>query len=123
MNHRHRFHTPASYVRGPAEPVTFEGCTITSAIPVGVGPGGTIPVHFEVLSHAGTLTMTVIADSAHFPDLGTLSDALRAELDLFIHAASTPVMPRPGSRARKPLLDLGRKPTGSLWPVPLPGEA
>ena len=85
MDHQHRFHTLVSHVRGPAEPVTFGGCRITSAIPAGVGPGGNIPVYFEVLSYAGTLIVTAIADPDHFPGLGTLTDALRAELDLITH--------------------------------------
>jgi deazaflavin-dependent oxidoreductase (nitroreductase family) len=110
MNHQHRFHTLVSHVRGPAEPVTFGRCPITSAIPAGVGPGGNIPVYFEVLSYAGTLTMTAIADPAHFPDLGALSDALRAELDLIIQAVSAPVLPGPVSYSRMPLLGLRRKP-------------
>ena len=84
MNNQHRFHTLVSHVRGPAGPVTFGRCRIISAIPAGVGPGGNIPVYFEVLSYAGTLTMTVVADPDHFCDLGTLSDALRTEFDLII---------------------------------------
>jgi diacylglycerol O-acyltransferase / wax synthase len=85
MDHQHRFHTLVSHVRGPAKPVTLGGCRIISAIPAGVGPGGNIPVYFEVLSYAGTLTVTAIADPDHFPELGTLTDALRAELDLIVH--------------------------------------
>jgi diacylglycerol O-acyltransferase len=42
-------------------------------------------VYFEVLSYAGTLTVTAIADPDHFPEPGTLSDALRVEFDLIIH--------------------------------------
>ena len=84
MDHQHRFHTLVSHVRGPAEPVTFAGCPISSAIPAGVGPGGNIPVHFEALSYAGTLTVTVIANPDHFPDLATLADALRAELAVIV---------------------------------------
>ena len=81
MNHQHRFHTLVSHVRGPAEPVTFGGSAITSAIPAGVAEGGNVTVYFEVLSYAGTLTLTAITDPGHFPDLPTLADALRAELD------------------------------------------
>jgi len=61
MDHQHRFHTLVSTVRGPAEPVTFGGCPITSAIPAGVGPGGNIPVYFEVLSYLGTLAVTAVS--------------------------------------------------------------
>jgi diacylglycerol O-acyltransferase len=85
MNHQHRFHTLVSHVRGPTEQVTFGGSRITSAVPVGVGPGGNIPVYFEVLSYAGTLTMTVIVDPGRFPDPSELTDSLSAELDLIIH--------------------------------------
>ena len=84
MNHQHRFHTLVSHVRGPTETVAFGGSPITSAIPVGVGPGGNIPVYFEVLSYAGTLTLTAIADPDHFPQLDTLTSALRTGLDLIV---------------------------------------
>ena len=110
MDHQHRFHTLVSHVRGPVEPVTFGGCPIISAIPAGVGPGGNIPVYFEVLSYAGTLTVTAITDPAQFPELAALTDALRAEFDLIIQAVNVLVMPGPGSRARTPLLGLRRKP-------------
>jgi diacylglycerol O-acyltransferase len=85
MNHQHRFHTLVTHVRGPSEPVRFGGSPVTSAIPVGLGPGGNIPVYFEVLSYAGTLTLTATVDPSHFRDLSVLTDALRAELDLIIH--------------------------------------
>ncbi|HEV8222271.1 MAG TPA: wax ester/triacylglycerol synthase domain-containing protein [Streptosporangiaceae bacterium] len=84
MNHQHRFHTLVTHVRGPAGPVTFGGCPVTSAIPAGLGPGGNVPVYFEVLSYAGVLTLTVTADPDHFRDLSALTGALRAELDLII---------------------------------------
>ena len=64
----------------PAGPVAFGGCRVTLAVPVSVGPGGNIPVYFEVLSYAGALTLTVTADPEHFPELGALTEALRAEL-------------------------------------------
>lgn len=79
MNHQHRFHTLVSYVRGPAERVTFGGTAVTDAIPVSVGPGGNITVYFEVLSYAGTLTLTALGDPDHGPDLDALIDALRGE--------------------------------------------
>ena len=90
MNHQHRFHTLVSHVRGPAEPVTFGGSPITAAIPVGVAEGGNVTAYFEVLSYAGTLTLTAITDPDHFPDPGTLTDALHAELDQIIHHPPVP---------------------------------
>jgi WS/DGAT/MGAT family acyltransferase len=82
MNHQHRLHTLVSHVRGPAEQVAFGGFPITSAIPLVVTEGGNVAVYFEVLSYAGTLTISVITDPEHFPDLDTLTKALRAELGL-----------------------------------------
>jgi hypothetical protein len=81
LNHQHRFHTLVSHVRGPAEPVTFAGYTVTSAIPAVLAEGGNITVYFEVLSYAGTLTVTAITDPGHFPAPGLLADALLAELN------------------------------------------
>ena len=88
MNHQHRFHTLVSYVRGPAEPVSFGGSPVVSAIPVAVADAGNVTVYFSMLSYAGTLTLTAITDPAHFPDPRTLADALRAELDQVIRLAA-----------------------------------
>lgn len=82
--------TGPSHVRGPVEPVTFGGFAITSAIPVGLAEGGNVTVYFEVLSYAGALTVTVISDPDRFPDLGLLTDALRAELNQIIQPAALP---------------------------------
>lgn len=79
MNHQHRLHTLVSHVRGPAGPVSFGGCPVTSATPVVVGNAGNIPVFFEVLSYAGTLTVTVVTDPERFPETAVLTAALRAE--------------------------------------------
>ena len=60
-----------------------------------------------LVSHvAGTRAITATAD----PDLGTLTDALRTELDVIIHAESTSVTLRRGSHPRKPLQGQRRKP-------------
>ena len=75
---------------GPAEPVTFGGSPITSAIPVSVGEAGNGTVYFQVLSHAGTITIAAITDPAHFPELGALTEALRAELYKISRDAATP---------------------------------
>jgi len=82
MNHQHRLHTLVSHVRGPVEQLMFGGSSVISAIPVSVGEAGNVAIYFDVLSYAGTLTITVITDPDHFPDLGTVTDALRSELDV-----------------------------------------
>jgi diacylglycerol O-acyltransferase / wax synthase len=84
MNHQHRFHTLVTHVRGPVEPVTLGGHQVSAAIPVAVGEGGNTTVYFEVLSYAGVLTITVIVDPDHGPDLDDLTRLLQNELDLII---------------------------------------
>jgi WS/DGAT/MGAT family acyltransferase len=77
MNHQRRFHTLVTHVRGPAEPVTFSGHRVSAAIPIVVAEAGNITVQFEVLSYAGVLTIVVIVDPDHGPDLDELTHRLR----------------------------------------------
>jgi WS/DGAT/MGAT family acyltransferase len=81
MTHQHRFHVIASHVRGPRQTLTFGGVPIVSAIPLGAGEPGNATVGFEILSYAGTLTVTAVVDPEHWPDLDLLVDSLRTELD------------------------------------------
>lgn len=103
MNHQHRFHTLVSHLRGPDHPLHFAGCPVTSATPVGVAEGGNVPVYFEVLSYAGTLTVAVVADPDHFNELRVLADHLRDELD-GIARSSRDLRPAPEdlTRAARP---------------------
>jgi WS/DGAT/MGAT family acyltransferase len=80
MDHQRRFHTLVSHVRGPAEPLSFGGCRIGSAVPLGVADGGNTTVYFEALSYDGTLTLVAVVDPDHFPDAGVLTRALEDEL-------------------------------------------
>ena len=84
MNHQRRFHTLVTHVRGPAEPATLGGHQVHAAIPVGVGEGGNTTVYFEVLSYAGVLTIAIIADPDHAPDLDDLTHRLQSELESII---------------------------------------
>jgi WS/DGAT/MGAT family acyltransferase len=88
MNHQHRFHTLVSHLRGPDEILTFGGTTIASAVPIGVAEGGNATVYFEVLSYAGTVTISAVVDPDHFPDIDVLTDGLRRELDQIVHASA-----------------------------------
>jgi WS/DGAT/MGAT family acyltransferase len=89
MRHQHRLHSLVSHVRGPVEPLTFGGCPIVSAIPVSVGEAGNGTVYFQVLSYAGTITISVLTDPDHFSELDALAGALRAELDLISPGCTT----------------------------------
>jgi WS/DGAT/MGAT family acyltransferase len=82
MNHQRRMHTLVSHVRGPEQRISLAGAPIKAIIPVAVGEAGNITVSFGMLSYAGTVTITVIADPDHFPELSTLTDALQVELAL-----------------------------------------
>jgi diacylglycerol O-acyltransferase / wax synthase len=84
MNHQRRFHTLVTHVRGPAEPLTLDGHPVREAIPVAIGERGNITVSFEALSYAGMLTITVIVDPEHGPDLEDLTRRLQHELDSII---------------------------------------
>ena len=97
MNHQHRMHTLVSHVRGPRELMMFGGCPVISATPVGLGEGGNMTTCFEVLSYAGTLSLTVIVDQDHVRDLDALTDRLRTELDLITDTCPTTTSSEPGS--------------------------
>jgi diacylglycerol O-acyltransferase / wax synthase len=84
MNHQRRFHTLVTHVRGPAEPLTLNGHPISEAVPVAIGERGNMTVSFEALSYAGMLTITVIVDPEHGPDLDDLTRRLQHELDSII---------------------------------------
>jgi diacylglycerol O-acyltransferase / wax synthase len=81
MNHQRRFHTLVTHVRGPVERVRLGGHEITAAIPVAVGEGGNVTVSFQVLSYAGVLTITVIVDPDHGPDVDDVARRLQSELN------------------------------------------
>jgi diacylglycerol O-acyltransferase len=82
MRHQQRLHTLVSHVRGPEEPVHLAGRRVRAAIPVALSESGNITAYFEVLSYAGTLTVTAIVDPDQLPDLDVLLAGLRDELDV-----------------------------------------
>ncbi|SFO87819.1 acyltransferase, WS/DGAT/MGAT [Amycolatopsis arida] len=78
---RQRFvSTSVTYLRGPGIRLSLLGAPITDIIPVTTIKGN-ITVSFIALSYGGTLTVTVIADPDHCPDLPGLSAALQEKLD------------------------------------------
>jgi hypothetical protein len=79
INHQHLVHTFITNVRGPSHRLSLGGATISAVIPVTVVTGN-VTVSFAVLSYAGTLTVSAIADPDRVPDLDVLTGALREEL-------------------------------------------
>jgi diacylglycerol O-acyltransferase / wax synthase len=72
-------HTLVSHLHGPEQPVSLAGARVRAIVPVAVGEAGNVTVNFAVLSYAGTLTITAVADPAHFPDLPVLAEALEQQ--------------------------------------------
>lgn len=71
--------TFVSNLRGPEHRMSFLGAPVVDVIPVS-GISGNITVAFVVLSYAGTLNVTVVADPDRCPDLDDLAEALQREL-------------------------------------------
>jgi hypothetical protein len=73
-------HTFVTNLRGPDVQLTFLERPIVDVIPVAVVTGN-VTVSLAVLSYAGGLDITLIADPDACPDLDVLRDALQGELD------------------------------------------
>ena len=80
MCRQRQLHTLVTNLHGPDRPLTFAGAPVDDLVPVALGDAGNTTVSFDVLSYAGTLSITVVADPDHVPDLTLLAAALRAEL-------------------------------------------
>ncbi|MCA2188060.1 wax ester/triacylglycerol synthase domain-containing protein [Nonomuraea cavernae] len=80
LRRQRRIHTLVSNVRGPEQPLAFAGATISQVIPVAVAENGNVTVTFEILSYAGTLAISLIADPDGVPDLDELTARLGDEL-------------------------------------------
>lgn len=69
-------------LRGPANRLTFLGAPISKLLPI-PGITGNVAVAFGVMSYAGTLAVTIVADPETVPDLSLLRIALQQELDAY----------------------------------------
>lgn len=77
---RQRFvNTFVTNVRGPAAPLSLGGHRVSAVIPVAVNPGN-VGASFDVLSYAGRLSVTVVADPDVVPDQDQLTRLLSDEL-------------------------------------------
>ncbi|MQA79659.1 MAG: DUF1298 domain-containing protein [Streptosporangiales bacterium] len=79
---RQRFiDTSVTNLHGPVGSLSFLGVRVDEVVAVSTLTGN-VTVNFAVLSYAGRLTMTVVADEATCPDLDVLAAALQRELDV-----------------------------------------
>jgi WS/DGAT/MGAT family acyltransferase len=79
INHQRLVHTFVTNVRGPADPLQLMGHRVAEIVPVAISPGN-VGVTFDVLSYAGQLVVTVVADPVIVPDHQQVADDLTADL-------------------------------------------
>ena len=79
VNHQRLVHTFVTNVRGPAEPLRLLGHAVREIVPIAVSPGN-VGITFDVLSYAGALTVTVVADPEIVPDHGQVARDVESEL-------------------------------------------
>ncbi len=72
-------HTFVSNLRGPEQRLSIFGCPVPAIVPLSAATGN-VTVSFAVLSYAGRLTVTLIADPDVCPDLAALRGLLAEEL-------------------------------------------
>ena len=83
VDRQRRVTTMVTNLRGPEVRLGFLGAPIIDVVPVAPITGN-VTVGFAVLSYAGTLVLTVVADPRRCPDLPLLRDRLQQELDLLL---------------------------------------
>ena len=79
IDHQRLVHTFVTNVRGPETPVQFAGHRVARVIPAAVTPGN-VGVCFDILSYAGGLVVTVVADPDILPEQDLLTSLLVEEL-------------------------------------------
>ena len=80
IDHQRLVHTFVTNVRGPETVARLAGHPIVEIVPVAVTPGN-VGVCFDILSYAGGLVMTVVADPDVVPEQDLLTSLLTEELD------------------------------------------
>jgi len=81
VDHQRFVTTFVTNLRGPSTRLSFLAAPVTDVIPVSITTGN-VTVAFAVLSYAGTLTVTVIADPDTCPDVNALAQEVQDQLDL-----------------------------------------
>ena len=76
VDHQRLVHTFETNVRGPRESLELGGHRVAQIVPLAVNPGN-VGVSFGVLSYAGQLVVTVVADPLIVPDQDLLTTSLR----------------------------------------------
>ncbi len=103
VDRQHLVHTFVTNLRGPDAELSIMGAPITEVVAAAVVTGN-VSVAFAVLSYAGMLGITVIADPDACPDLDVLRDALQ-------------IRARRAHRPRRPLSRAARRADQSALPT------
>lgn len=101
VERQHLVHTFVTNLRGPAEPMSILGARIRTVDAVAVIPGN-VTVSFAVLSYAGSLSVTLVADPDTCPDLDAFGAALAARLQTGALGADPPAEAGPPVRTASP---------------------
>ena len=78
-SHQRVVQTFVTNLRGPDDPLTFDGAAVRAIIPI-PSTTGNVTVTFAAASYAGTLRITILSDPARMPDAPALAAALHHEL-------------------------------------------
>ncbi|MFI7707433.1 WS/DGAT domain-containing protein [Nonomuraea sp. NPDC049480] len=78
LKHQHLIHPVVTNMRGPEEPLFFNGARVRTIIPISLVRRN-VTVAFSVLSYAGSLATTIVANAKRVPDLPCLIHALQEE--------------------------------------------
>lgn len=109
MTHQRRMHTMISSLHGPDRRISLGGSPVVSIVPLASAETGNVRVSFDVLSYAGTLTITAVADPAAVPDLSTLATAIHTELGALASTADTASVEQPQRPDSRPTRARGRR--------------
>jgi hypothetical protein len=96
---QHVIHIHVANVPGPASPLYLAGARLAEAFPV-VPLSGNVTLGIGVLSYAGQLNITVIADRDTCPDLPVFTTGLTRSLAGLTGAAMPATPPTGGNPAR-----------------------
>ncbi len=95
---QHMVTTFVTNLRGPATPVWFAGAKVREVIPLNTVTGN-VTVAFAVLSYAGTLIVTIIADTGAVPDLTALAGKFQRAMNELARSGQHPGRPNALNRA------------------------
>lgn len=79
VNRQRLVHTFETNLRGPALQLQMDGTPLSQILPIAVNPGN-VGVSFDVLSYAGRLTVTVVADPVVVPEVDRVVQSLGSHL-------------------------------------------